>query len=312
MTNLLAPVAKAKFFTNSGKPAVGYKLFTYEAGTSTKADTYPSADSVLPNDNPIILDYRGEANIWIPPNVAYKFVFSPPNDTDPPTAPVWTVDDIIESQLLTLYAGVDTGIANAYIVNFESNFTALTDGIVLYFLASNQNTGSSTLDVNGFGPAPILTANGFALTAGQIASNQMTGVIYRGGNWYLITTSVLAGSFTATLTGMTIATTGLVAYRIFGGVCALSCPLGIQGVSNSTIMSMTGLPAQCTPFATNRSVLCPAIDNNVNVYAGAIVTSSSAIAFAPLETSGTKIASGSFVNSGPKGIPAGWNITYPL
>lgn len=311
MTNLLAPVAKAKFFDNAGRPAVGYKVFTYQAGTDTKADTFPSAGSGVPNDNPITLDYRGECNLWIPPNVAYKFVFAPPTDTDPPTAPIWTVDDIIESQLLTLYAGVDTGVANAYVVDFDSNFTTLTDGILLYFVASNQNTGASTLNVNGLGAAPILTANGLALGAGLIVANQMAGVIYRSGNWYLISTQVLGGSFTATLLGFTGPVSGTVNYKISGGICSLSSTASITGTSNSTSLTMNGLPAACRPVSS-RTTISNAIDNNVNIFAGCTIIAGGAIAFAPLVVSGSNVAAGSFTNSGIKGIFAGWNITYSL
>jgi len=311
VTNLLAPVPKAKFFDNNGRPAVGYKLFTYEAGTNTKLDTYPDANTSTPNTNPIILDYRGEANVWMPPNVAYKLLFAPPNDTDPPTAPIWTVDDIVQSQLLTLYGGVDTGIANAYVVDFVSNFTSLTDGIVLYFLASNQNTGASTLNVNGLGPAPILTANGAALAPGQIAPNQMTGVIFRGGSWYLITVSVLAGSFTATLTGMTTTITGTVNYRISGGICSLSSTASISGISNANAMNMTGIPAVCQPVAS-RSAVSNALDNNTLIYSGCIIQSFGTIGFQPMTVSGSRVVPGTFTTSGVKGIFAGWNITYSL
>ena len=53
-----------KAWTSSGNLAVGYKVWTYEAGTSTLLTTY-SDNGVTPNTNPVILDSLGEANIFI-------------------------------------------------------------------------------------------------------------------------------------------------------------------------------------------------------------------------------------------------------
>jgi hypothetical protein len=190
VTNSLAPALKQKFFTNNGKPAAGYKVFTYAAGTDTKLDTYQSANGAA-NANPIILDFRGEANIWTPPNVAYKFVYSPPNDTDPPTSPIWTIDEVVDSQLVTLWGGVDTGIANAYVLDFTANFTSYTDGIVIYWLPSNTNTGPSTINVNGLGPVPITNQDGSPLYLGQLQANQVALIVYRSTGFTLVATALL-------------------------------------------------------------------------------------------------------------------------
>lgn len=185
MPNVLTPSPKQQFFDNNGNPAAGYKLFTYAAGGVSKLATTVSASGAN-NTNPIILDYRGEANVWIPPNIAFKYVLAPPTDTDPPTHAIWTVDNIVSSQLITLYGGVDTGSANAYVLNFTSNFSALTDGVIIYWLPSNTNTGASSLSVNGTGGIPILNQDGTALYAGEIRQNQFSEVIFKGGNFYLL------------------------------------------------------------------------------------------------------------------------------
>lgn len=185
MTNVLTLTPKQKFFDNNGLPAVGFKLFTYQAGSTTKLSTYVSASGSA-NTNPIVLDYRGEANVWIPPNVSYKFVLAPATDTDPPSAPIWTVDNLVSSQLVTLYGGVDSGVANAYVLTFTANFTAYADGIVIYWIPSNTNTSTSTLNVNGLGLINIQNANGTGLSAGQIQANQPVAVIYKGGVWILM------------------------------------------------------------------------------------------------------------------------------
>lgn len=90
---LLSPVPKLTFLDNNGRPLVGGLLFTYEAGTSNKIDTYQDEGGTL-NTNPVVLDFRGEANVWIDPQLTYKFILAPRGDTDPPTKPIWSVDDI--------------------------------------------------------------------------------------------------------------------------------------------------------------------------------------------------------------------------
>lgn len=95
----LAPLPIQKFFGNNGRPLDGGLLFTYTAGTTTKVATYQD-EAGTPNTNPIELNFRGEANVWLDPELTYKFVLSPRDDTDPPTASIWTVDNIASSMTL--------------------------------------------------------------------------------------------------------------------------------------------------------------------------------------------------------------------
>jgi hypothetical protein len=90
---ILSPLPVQKFFDNNGNPLVGGKLFTYEAGTTNKIATYTDESGTSQNMNPVELDFRGECNVWLDPEVTYKFVLSSRSDTDPPTAPIWTVDN---------------------------------------------------------------------------------------------------------------------------------------------------------------------------------------------------------------------------
>lgn len=84
-----------KFFDSAGRPLNGGQLFTYVAGTSTKLATYTDSTGSTPNANPVPLNYRGEANVWLDPTLTYKFVLAPVTDTDPPTNPIWSVDNIV-------------------------------------------------------------------------------------------------------------------------------------------------------------------------------------------------------------------------
>lgn len=109
---LLSPVA-VQAFQIAGIPATGAKLFTYVAGATTKLATFTDQSAGTPFTNPIIMNARGEpesggsnasTGIWLTPGQAYKFVLAPSTDTDPPTNPIWTVDNI-NSSTVTDYAG---------------------------------------------------------------------------------------------------------------------------------------------------------------------------------------------------------------
>ena len=84
-----------QFFTEGGVPLAGGKLYTYEAGTATPADTYTDATGGVTNTNPVILNSRGEAAVWLTNAAtsswggAYKFVL-----TDSTNVQVWSADNI--------------------------------------------------------------------------------------------------------------------------------------------------------------------------------------------------------------------------
>jgi len=99
MNVTLSPSPWLHFDDNNGNPAVGFLVYTYSAGTLIPITTYTDNTATQANSNPIILDFRGECGMWIPPNTAYKYVFTFPNDTNPPSNPIKTVDQIQNFQV---------------------------------------------------------------------------------------------------------------------------------------------------------------------------------------------------------------------
>jgi hypothetical protein len=93
-TEVIIPTPKQRFVDNNGNALSGGKVFTYLANTTTKQTTYTDSTRGTQSTNPIILDSRGEANIWLDPSKNYKITLSPSTDTDPPTNSIWTVDNI--------------------------------------------------------------------------------------------------------------------------------------------------------------------------------------------------------------------------
>ena len=96
MSVSVAQLSKFQFNWNDA-PIVGGLLFTYAAGTTTKLTTYQDSFGAVPNTNPIVLDANGQCNLYLTDGLSYKFTLSPPGDTDPPTNPYWTVDNILSA-----------------------------------------------------------------------------------------------------------------------------------------------------------------------------------------------------------------------
>ena len=85
---VLTPQPKMQFTTAAGVPLSGGKVYTYIAGTTTPQATFTDYTGATPNPNPVILDSRGEANIWLG-GALYKFKLTDVNDVE-----IWTVDYI--------------------------------------------------------------------------------------------------------------------------------------------------------------------------------------------------------------------------
>jgi hypothetical protein len=86
----LTPTPKQQFFDANGDPLVAGKVYTYAGGTTTPIATYTDQTGATANTNPIILDSRGMANIWLQPTIAYKFLI-----TDSTDVTQYTTDNIL-------------------------------------------------------------------------------------------------------------------------------------------------------------------------------------------------------------------------
>ena len=137
MSNLICPSPKFKeTIPGTDTPAIGYLVYTFLAGTTTKTATYNQLNGAA-NTNPIVLDSNGEADIWLPSNQSYKLVFTSPSDNLPlgnplPTSPIWTVDNInggVQFQTTTLtgnYTATATDNNKIFLCNANSSSIVIT------------------------------------------------------------------------------------------------------------------------------------------------------------------------------------------
>lgn len=152
-----APSPKLQFFVpGTMTPLAGGLLFTYAAGTSAKQATYSNADNDTPNTNPIVLDANGECVCFLDDSLQYAFTLSPANDTDPPTNPYWTVDQIGYQTLTAAFAPINspafTGTPTAPTAAAGTNSTQLATTAFVETALGGFNT-------SGFAPinSPVFT-----------------------------------------------------------------------------------------------------------------------------------------------------------
>jgi hypothetical protein len=157
----LSSVPKLQFFDNDGNPLVGGKLYTYAAGTTTPLATYTDSTGATPNTNPIILDSRGEANVWLAAQ-SYKFVLKTSTDST-----IWTVDNVSNAiNVSQILANSGTAGAPPY------SFSADTDTGV--YLAAVGQLGLTA------GGVPFLRGTSTAMTFGQVGGANDVDVTHYG------------------------------------------------------------------------------------------------------------------------------------
>lgn len=105
MTVSLMPMPKQAFHAvdASGRyvPIVGGKVYTYVTGTTTPKKTYTDSTGGTEAANPVMLDARGEASIWLTDGL-YRIVLKDVNDST-----IWTVDGVSGSSFYAVFGAVN-------------------------------------------------------------------------------------------------------------------------------------------------------------------------------------------------------------
>ena len=143
-TTSLAPTPKLQFFDANGAPLAGGLLYTYEAGSTTPLATYTNSTGLIANTNPIVLDSRGEANVWLS-GAIYKFALY-----TSASVLIWTVDNINGST----FASNATGDGTTTAFSVVNGFTA----IYINGVYQNRNTYTVTSGTVTFTEVPPYTS----------------------------------------------------------------------------------------------------------------------------------------------------------
>jgi Pectate lyase superfamily protein len=204
MTAFISPPPRLQFFTNAGVPMASGLLYTYAAGTSTPLVTYTDSTGLVANTNPVILDSRGEASIWLG-GVGYKFKLATPANID-----IWTQDNIAPgSSAYMSYTPAGTGAVTTTVQTklresvSVKDFGAVGDGVtndtaaIQAAITAAQGTGTSLFINPGSFIASALTISGNLRIYGKGTIKQLASTVAK-----LITIS--GTSTSATLDGITL------------------------------------------------------------------------------------------------------------
>jgi len=279
---------------DAGVVLPGSKLTFTQTGTTTPQNTFTDVALTVAHANPVIADSDGvfEAIYFDPTFNDYRVKLDTSADVL-----VYQVDGIPASQsgqslTLTAAAPFIDLIENDASVN-NSVWRIAVNGEQLTFKVGNDALSLFT---------DVLTIDRTANTVDTI--DLLSTALNHNGVAILSPTT---GSFTGTLTGMSGATTGTVQFTKASDQVTLSITAAIQGTSNATTMTMTGLPAAVQP-AQDVFVICEVKDNGNPEVGSAFIDNAapSVITFrigSPLSTTG-------FTAAATKGIDGGWTIIY--
>lgn len=326
MANYLCPFASfLQVLVDAGNaPQPNCLIWTYQAATSTPQQTFTDITGFTPNSNPIQLNSAGRLNnvsIWQPGGVALKIQFSTNAGTvgapvfgvqiGPTFDQVSGIDDPVATLSLLSSANSGSGadiVANAMrsydlvssvrsanvpslaagqtlIIDIEGK-TASTDGLGGLFYWNSSSTATDD-GVNVIKPTAISSAN-----PGR----------------YLRQIQVSSGSGTLTMTGVTGSVTPTYNFKTLNGIAYLIISGG-TGTSNSTAMTLTGLPAGLSPSTIGVSLPVLVEDNTVTNLAGWVsINTTGTLTFGL----GSSPNFSGFTSSGTKGVMQTTTLVYPI
>lgn len=300
----------------SGDLMAGARLYSYVTATSTPQDLYQDYALTTPHANPVEADANGVFPVMYWGNTArYRLTLKtsadvtmsgyPVDDCGPDTASGLGVPTLAGSNTLTgawnkiqhteprfiideTDAGTDKRLwdidVQAGVLKIRTRTDADGSGKDVLSVTRGTGTAISAIALGNATDLPSFTLNG--------------------------TASFQTSTFVGTLTGCTTSPTATFSYSRSGNVVAISCAAGISATSNTTAMTITGVPSAISPGTAHKGGLCAVLDSG-SIQLGTFQVISLAgggdtIAFY------LSVASNPFNNTGTKGLPAYVSFVYEL
>ena len=188
----LSPIGNGfQFFTTTGLPLAGGKIYTYQAGSSTPLATYTDNTATVANANPIVLgsDGRPADEIWLTYGYNYKFVLKTADDSTIQTYDNLygiigvqpTVGATIPAGLIAMWSGSIGSIPSGWYLCDGSNGTPnLADRFII--------GAGSTYAVNGTGGVSSVT-----LTTNNMPAHTHTATSTDSGHTHALSPSSILG-----------------------------------------------------------------------------------------------------------------------
>jgi len=179
---------------NGSSIAAGYKLFQYQAGTTTKANTYTDSGKGTANSNPMTLNSDGRLDQDVYIDQSMKFVLASSSAGDPPTSSVWTIDNSVATEQLWTttsktanYTVAETDRDKIILVDATSGAVTIAllaaatagNGFQVGIKKTDSSANAVTIDGNG-----SETIDGSATIALSL-QNEVAILISNGTSWYV-------------------------------------------------------------------------------------------------------------------------------
>lgn len=201
------------FVSSTGEPAVGYLLYSYEAGTVTPTNTWQDTDLSILNTNPIELDSMGSANVVI--SGLTKLVLK-----DPDGATIWSFDDIGSAG--SNIDGFLTFTTTPSAVNYLNITNAATGNPPILASKGGDSNVGLTITTKGTGALALSSSSGAVSITGTTVS--LTGTVN-------VVGGVIKNNGGASVTVPTVATTGPTSQATINNQALICSTAGVQSYS---------------------------------------------------------------------------------
>jgi hypothetical protein len=256
----------------AGQPVVAGTVISSTAFNALTADLATGLSTVITKDGQTTVT----ANI---PMSTYKFTGLGVGSAATDSANLSQVQSTV-TKLLTSVSGADTITAvGAPVV------AAYAAGQMFYFVATGDNTGAVTLNIDSLGAKAVTRDGSVALAAGDIKSGEVVVVVYDGTRFQVVSQLNSAGN-------ATFANVSITSALNVGGVATFSAGTAAAPSITTTGDTNTGIffPAADTIAFTEGGVEAMRINSSANVGIGATTPSNTAGFSRQLQIEGTTAA----------------------
>jgi hypothetical protein len=184
-------------FDDNGDPLVGGLLSTYLSGTTTLKSTYTDATLATPNTNPVQLNARGEAQVWLGSN-AYTFVLKTAAGVT-----VWSIDGVTDPKL-DVFAALAVSGAAEQIGYGATTVGAALDAQAVSIAANTSDIATlKSIDVDAIADMMTNLSLGMAQTMYSFGDSQVYGNSTGGGAQVALPAPAIAQNTVNTFFGNT-------------------------------------------------------------------------------------------------------------
>ena len=162
---------KFKWFDSNGDPATGWKLYTYEAGTTTPKVSYRTPSGTT-NDNPVVLNSDGEADIYL--DGEYKIVLKNASDVTQ-----WTLDNVQGAAIEQIVASIKSTLADIGTGATDAELRLIAASPANFHTWDNDNSKWRVRSGNIYTTASLPTAASYTIETGTVIFDTTTNTLKR-------------------------------------------------------------------------------------------------------------------------------------